>query len=199
MPRDATATRDRMIRTATKLFAERGIHSVSVRELTEAAGQRNASALHYHFGSREGLLDAILEAHQSSIDTARGALLPVDDEPDLETAVRALVVPLADALRTTDGREYLRVIAQVISSMDLAAAQTSGPPNARRAVVAIMRELSDVPAPVRIVRTAHALLMVTTALANRARLVDAGTKLQLGHDAFVEDVVVGTLGLLRAR
>jgi AcrR family transcriptional regulator len=188
-----------MMRTATKLFAERGIHAVSVRELTEAAGQRNASALHYHFGSREGLLDAILEAHQSSIDAARDDLLPHDGEPDLESAVRALVVPLADALRTVEGREYLRVIAQVMSSMDVAAAQTSGPPNARRAVEAIMRELSDVSAPVRIVRTAHSLLMITTALANRARLVDAGTKLQLGHDAFVADVVTGTLGLLRAR
>ena len=62
-----------------------------------------------------------------------------------------------------------------------------------------MRDLSDVPAPVRIVRTAHAVLMITTALANRARLVDAGSKLQLGHDAFVEDVVTGTLGLLQAR
>ena len=199
MPRDATATRDRMIRTATTLFAERGIHAVSVRELTEAAGQRNASALHYHFGSREGLLDAIIDAHQSTIDVARGELLPADGEPDLGTAVCALVLPLADSLRTAEGREYLRVIAQVMSSMDLAAAQTSGPPNARRAVEAIMRELSDLPAPVRIVRTAHALLTITTALANRARLADAGTKLQLGHDAFVDDVVTGTLGLLQAR
>jgi AcrR family transcriptional regulator len=199
MPRDATATRDRMIRTATKLFAERGIHAVSVRELTEAAGQRNTSALHYHFGSREGLLDAILELHQAAIDDARGDVLPAIGEPDLDTAVRALVVPLADALRTDDGREYLRVIAQVIASMDLEAARTSGPPNARRAVEAIMRELSDLPAEVRIVRTAHALVMVTGALANRARLVDAGARLQLGHDAFVADVVTATLGLLRAR
>ena len=74
MPRDATATRERMVDAATKLFARRGIHSVTTRELNEAAGQRNASALHYHFGSREGLLREILARHQSRIDAARGAV-----------------------------------------------------------------------------------------------------------------------------
>ena len=54
MPRDATATNERLLREAERLFARRGLYQVTVREITEAAGQRNVSALNYHFGSREG-------------------------------------------------------------------------------------------------------------------------------------------------
>ncbi len=62
MPRDSTATKERLLREAERLFARRGLYQVTVREITEAAEQRNVSALSYHFGSREGLLDAILVA-----------------------------------------------------------------------------------------------------------------------------------------
>ena len=47
-------TRERLLLTAEKLLGERGINGVSLREITREAGQRNASALHYHFGSRDG-------------------------------------------------------------------------------------------------------------------------------------------------
>jgi AcrR family transcriptional regulator len=54
-------TKERLLAAGEKLFARDGVHRVTVRELNEVAGQRNASALHYHFGSREGLLRAIVE------------------------------------------------------------------------------------------------------------------------------------------
>ena len=43
------------------MFAQRGIEAVSFRDLVTASGQRNVSAVTYHFGSREGLLRAIVE------------------------------------------------------------------------------------------------------------------------------------------
>ena len=45
---------ERLLREAERLFARRGLYQVKVREIIEAAGQRNVSALNYHFGSREG-------------------------------------------------------------------------------------------------------------------------------------------------
>jgi TetR/AcrR family transcriptional regulator, regulator of cefoperazone and chloramphenicol sensitivity len=197
VPRDATATRERIVRTATDLFARRGIHAVTVRELTEAAGQRNASALHYHFGSRDGLLRAILERHQAVIDTARAGLL--EDAHDLHGFVQALVVPLAEALRTRQGRAYLRVIAQVFAEMGIGETPVTGPPNARRAVEGMVAGLADLPEAVRTVRIAHALLLVTEALAHRARLLDARLRVQLDHDAFVADLVTTIAGALTAR
>lgn len=45
MPRDGTATKARLLREAERLFARRGVWQITVREITQAAGQRNVSAL----------------------------------------------------------------------------------------------------------------------------------------------------------
>ena len=49
-------TKTRLIRAAERLFAENGLGAVSVRDITRAAGAKNESALHYHFGSKEALI-----------------------------------------------------------------------------------------------------------------------------------------------
>ena len=48
------------IDAAEALFAERGLDGVTTREILDAAGQKNQSALQYHFGSREGLILALV-------------------------------------------------------------------------------------------------------------------------------------------
>ena len=57
---DPDATRARIVAACERLFAERGIERVSLNEIVAAAGQRNASAIHYHFGDREGLMERVL-------------------------------------------------------------------------------------------------------------------------------------------
>ncbi len=54
-------TRDRLIRAALELFAQRGVNGVSANAILRAARAANRSAIRYHFGSREGLLRAVLE------------------------------------------------------------------------------------------------------------------------------------------
>jgi AcrR family transcriptional regulator len=115
---DAVATRARLVATAERLFAERGIDSVSLAEINRAAGQRNRSALQYHFGNREGLVHAILDKHTPGIDQRRHAmldeLLPAD-EPDLHSLIEALVLPVAEKLDDPDGGvAFIRVNAQLI-------------------------------------------------------------------------------------
>ncbi|MCB1040403.1 MAG: TetR family transcriptional regulator, partial [Acidimicrobiales bacterium] len=46
----AHATRARLLDEAERLLARRGIEGVTTREIVEAAEQRNASAVSYHFG-----------------------------------------------------------------------------------------------------------------------------------------------------
>ncbi len=53
------ATRELLVLSAERLFAERGINGVSLREIAVEAGQRNNAATEYHFGTRENLLAAI--------------------------------------------------------------------------------------------------------------------------------------------
>ena len=114
MPRDSTATKQRLLREAERLFARRGLYQVTVREITEAAEQRNVSALNYHFGSHDGLLDAILTRHGDPTDVARGVMLAaVGHDASSRELVAALVVPYAAKLSRPDGRDYLRIVAQL--------------------------------------------------------------------------------------
>ena len=51
--------RERLVHTALRLFAEKGIDGVSMRAINVAAGSKNKSAVHYHFGNKLGILEAI--------------------------------------------------------------------------------------------------------------------------------------------
>lgn len=54
------ATRDNIVRSALSLFAKHGIDGVSLRQIVAAAGQSNPSAIHYHFHSKDGLVQAVI-------------------------------------------------------------------------------------------------------------------------------------------
>lgn len=111
-------TRTLLLESAERLFAERGIDAVSLREINRAAGQRNSSALHYHFGSRDALIEAIFERRMTAINTRRGAMideaLAGGREKDLRTLQACNVWPLAEQLRDRSGRNfYCRFLAEV--------------------------------------------------------------------------------------
>ncbi len=112
-------TQRQLISAAETLFADRGIDGVSLREITVEAGVRNSTALQYHFGTREGLVRAVLRKHFGGIEVRRDELL--DDyervgDDDLRTLVAAYVRPLAAKLDDADGgRAYLRITAQLVN------------------------------------------------------------------------------------
>src|SRR5262249_18330357 len=76
------AVRTEIIDVAERLFAERGFSGVSLREINSEAGQRNASAIQYHFGNREGLIKAVFDRHVSVVDAERNRLLDEYDATD---------------------------------------------------------------------------------------------------------------------
>ena len=49
-------TREGLKSAARKLFAERGFDGVTVRDIIQAAGQRNGASLYYHFRTKEALV-----------------------------------------------------------------------------------------------------------------------------------------------
>lgn len=115
---DAVATRARIVATAEKLFAERGIDGVSLVEVGRAAGQRNRSAVQYHFGDKQGLVHAILDKHTPGIEQRRHALLDeieASGQLDLRRLVAALVLPVAGKLSDPDGGlSFVRLNAELI-------------------------------------------------------------------------------------
>ena len=118
-------TRARLLEAAERLFAQRGIDAVSLREITRESGARNAIAVQYHYTDRAGVLAAIVAKHEPGIEAARHALL---DEYEaggragagaaarLRPLAAALVRPPAAKLADPDGGpEYLRIQADLLS------------------------------------------------------------------------------------
>lgn len=110
--------RTSLVRAAGRLFAERGVEVVSLREITRAAGQRNTTALQYHFTDRDGLLREVLAPHLRELGQRRHALLDqyeLAGRADLRELAAALVLPLIAKLSDPDGgRAYLQIAAELL-------------------------------------------------------------------------------------
>jgi AcrR family transcriptional regulator len=115
-------TRSQLISAAERLFAERGVDGVSLNEINRDAGQRNASALQYHFSDRAGLLKAVIDKHGPDVDARRDVLLQQyrdAGQADLRALAAALVLPVAAKLSDPDGgREFLRIFAELVNRPD---------------------------------------------------------------------------------
>lgn len=198
MPRDSTATKERLLREAERLFARRGLYRVTLREITDAADQRNVSAINYHFGSRDGLLQAVLTRHGDPTDLARGALRErVGAAAESRDLVAALVVPYTAHLDAPEGRDYLRIVAQLSGGFTDWRTPAPGTGPHLRAVLAELEDRRpDLPAAVRRERVVELIMLMTAATSQRARHVESGRPVELDHPVFVAnltDVLVGVL------
>lgn len=110
VPRDATLTRERLIRAGEHRFAVDGIHGAKLADIVRDAGQRNDSAVGYHFGSRAGLLSAIVTRQLQAMDARRR----VPERAEGPAAVVAAIIePTAALLATPEGRDFLRIAEQL--------------------------------------------------------------------------------------
>jgi AcrR family transcriptional regulator len=111
-------TRQQLILAAERLFAERGIEGVSLREINIAARQRNTSAAHYHFGSKESLIDAIFEYRRAEVGKRREEMIDTLEASgrgsDVRALAEALVLPLASEIQHgPEASHYLEFLAHL--------------------------------------------------------------------------------------
>ncbi|WP_240938125.1 TetR/AcrR family transcriptional regulator [Nocardioides sp. JQ2195] len=99
----ATDVRTKMLIAAERLFAERGVDNVSLREIGEQAGQRNNSAVQYHFGNKQGLIQALYDLRLVPLNRARHAMLEQTPDPSLPDLARIYVIPMSDAVIDSRG------------------------------------------------------------------------------------------------
>lgn len=98
------ATRIALMETAEALFGERGIEGITMQEIRAHAGQSNASAITYHFGSKAGLVQALIRWRNADLDARRAELL--DDarnagaEEDPRSIVWLVVRPLWESIES---------------------------------------------------------------------------------------------------
>jgi AcrR family transcriptional regulator len=78
MPRDAEATRRRILQAATAEFAAHGIAGARVDRIAASAGA-NKSLIYAYFGSKDGLFDAVFDA--AVVATVDEIPIDADDLP----------------------------------------------------------------------------------------------------------------------
>jgi AcrR family transcriptional regulator len=199
MPRDAADTRERLVIAGRRLFAQHGVYATSLKAVVDAAGQRNTSALHYHFGGRDGLLAAIIDVHNSRIEAERRRMLDAALEPvTLGQLVAAVVLPQASLLHEPDGRAFLSIVSQLSDLFDRW--EDGGTPEQALRAFAGIKELlpAAVAGNVRHERVTRFLELVSQALGSRARQIDAGRKPAVTHDIWVSNLMAMAEGALSA-
>jgi len=202
----AAETRQQLIDAATRAFAESGVHTASLVEITRRAGQRNRGAVHYHFGGRDGLLVAVLEEQAPFLAQREGELLAaaVAGPPDdIAAVVEAIVRPAAElAERGWRGRAYLSVVGELVEqdqdalSEEVAAAlrRTGG-----YEVFAVLAErLPAMDYPLLAERFALTAAFIIGSAARRARAGERTSRPQLSTERFVANLVSMAAAMLSA-
>ncbi|WP_254699108.1 TetR/AcrR family transcriptional regulator [Rhodococcus sp. SGAir0479] len=192
-----------MIEVAERMFAERGIDGVSMRDVAAAAGQRNNSAVQYHFGGRDGLVLEVFRRRMREINRSRAAFLArLDAEGrghDVRGLVEAVVVPLADYLRTSGTDSYYaQFIARVSPSVDIVNSDLSDVTEVSREVsTRLMRALEHLPRRVAVIRVDLMLNMAVSALAVFEQRRNSGIPLvEADFDETVHHLVDMSVGAL---
>lgn len=113
-------TRQQILDAAEALFAQTGIAHTATRAILRAAGQRNESALQYHFGGRDGLVAALHERRMAQVEQLRQerlAAIPPDGTLALRDILEIQVMPFVDRARADTGFvHYLCAIGEVVFS-----------------------------------------------------------------------------------
>lgn len=147
---DKTATAERLINSAERLFAEKGLAATSLREITTDA-EANLASVSYHFGSKEGLLKAVLGHRITPVDKIRQQLFRAleerDTPPTVEEILDAFLRPIFEQEPTTR-RNFTKLMSRLHHSPDKTAtgymAEFVGP-SALRLLAALGRALPGIP------------------------------------------------------
>jgi AcrR family transcriptional regulator len=122
----ASETGTKILNTAERLFAHSGFEGVSLREVGRAAGVNSAS-VHYHFGSRDVLVEAVVLRRMEPIQRRRrdllDGILASPEAPTVEDLLGVLVLPLVELLEKSPraGRAYVRLLSRLYSDRKLVA------------------------------------------------------------------------------
>jgi AcrR family transcriptional regulator len=123
MPRPKRTTKDKLMDAAEKLFARRGFHGVSLREITGEAGV-DLALVNYHFGTKKKLLAELIERRGQVLNTERLQLLAevrrqaAPLAPGTEAVVGAFLNPILDRLAHAGAgwHSYFALLAYVNNS-----------------------------------------------------------------------------------
>lgn len=109
------STRQRILDTAERLFADQGFHATTLRQITRDAGV-NLAAVNYHHGSKDSLILAVFQRRLDDLNSERlarlEAVLNESDPPHLEEVMEAFIYPalLLSTPSAGDGGRFMRLL-----------------------------------------------------------------------------------------
>jgi AcrR family transcriptional regulator len=194
-----------LLLTAERLYATQGIDRVSLRQIGEAAGRRQTSAVQYHFGDVDGLVHAIVEHRTRAANDRRAEML--DDivlagrQDDVEALLEAVVFPLLETLPPDS--HYLGFVAELQARKRIAPVFTEPGTeygaNARRIGRYLDDALHDVPVELRRRRIERAVELLLTSLARDWEPTDRDRRAgDVPIDLLVADLLGSAAAVLRA-
>jgi AcrR family transcriptional regulator len=199
--RATSASALRLVVTAERLFAEHGIDGVSLRQIAAEAGSGNNSAVHYHFGSKHGLIAAIFEHRLPQLINERRLLTARCDPDDLRSRFEAQFLPVLTLAEAADNR-YVSFVEQLQRHeaafgtylADLPEEGRRSSDDFRRDLDRLLRHVDERVRPLRI---AEAQALCLHAAADRERAVARNAAVN-PFDVFVNVLIDGLTGFLSA-
>jgi AcrR family transcriptional regulator len=173
----AGATREALLAAAERLFAERGVHAVANRQISEEAGQGNNAAVTYHFGTKVDVVRAIVRKHAERMEEIRARMIAdIEGSTDLRDWVACAVRSVFQHLEELESPTwYARFIAQVtadpafhaVTAQEFAAVA----PSMTQLQEGLNRCLPDLPPEVYAERVAMTRHLITEMSADRERAI----------------------------
>lgn len=176
----ADGTRELILHAAERLFAERGVVAVSNRQVGEAAGQGNNTAVGYHFGGKADLVRAIVRKHMGAVEQERLRMISgIGDSAELRDWVACLVRPLTqhlDALGTPSWLARFGVQAMADPALrEIMVDEAFTMPSLEQILDGVNRHLTMLPLPVRLERREMERHLLLQVCAERERALALGT------------------------
>ena len=118
----ANGTKDRILDTAERLFAARGYRGTSITRLAREA-EVNQAAVNYHFGSKAGLMEKVIERRADPLNRQREAGLKAvrcraarqGRRPRVENVLRAFIEPTFTLIPSkTERKSFLELAGRAL-------------------------------------------------------------------------------------
>lgn len=166
------SAKQQLVLTAERLFAQRGLDGVPLRQIGTEAGMANKSAVQYHFGSKDGLVQAILLNRLEQLTLRRRLLAARAPSDDLRAIVEAHQLPVIE-MAEDQNCFYVSFLEQLLRYDSSVSPLASLPDEHQQSHREYVRRVSDliehVPMPLREQRIHKVSAMCVHACADRHR------------------------------
>jgi len=203
-PLARVGTRELMLDAAERLYAQKGIRAVSLREIALAANQRNNGAAQYHFGDAVGLIRAVYVRRGAVVNERREALL--DEclrrlDATLVDVLRCYVAPLGE--QVTVGNWYVPFLARLQADHERDELLSGVGPEVTTAYERVRRrlqvdELAGLPRRVGASRWRLTVNLAIDALADHQFVLARSARHPMTVEELVDDLAASMAGFLTA-